>query len=216
MVVIVSATTAAVNAATVANLSRMRRRGTSGNGYRKSSKEQKRKEPPALLKEKFEEAWKKQEDRLSKLLTHEAKDEYDSFSCSDYSESKSVYRYENGKMSSSHYSNSDGGEIFCRFDELENCIKCNSTRRVFYPNSTQKEFEWTKEDGIKHFDRDGVEDTKIYFAIHHVEKKKEEQLKKFEDKPKLQKAAAKIATSKTFNDIAVSVAKTKFKKSQSK
>ncbi|HCU59170.1 MAG TPA: hypothetical protein DIC64_04225 [Alphaproteobacteria bacterium] len=216
MVVIISAATAAANAATVANLSRMRRRGTSGNGYQKSSKEQKRKEPPALLKEKFEEAWKKQEDRLSKLLTHEAKDEYDSFSCSDYSESKSVYRYENGKMSSSHYSNSDGGEIFCRFDELENCIECNSTKRVYYPNSKQKEFEWTEKGGIKHFDKDGVEDTKIYFAKQHVEKKKEEQLKKLEDKPKLQKAAAKIADSKAFNNIAVSVAKTKFKKSQGK
>ena len=70
MVNVIPTITIATNAMTISNLSRMKGRGSSGSGSGRLSKPKKTKEISALLKEKFEEAWNRQEKRLSKFKSN--------------------------------------------------------------------------------------------------------------------------------------------------
>ncbi|MBR1825175.1 MAG: hypothetical protein IJ770_01130 [Alphaproteobacteria bacterium] len=153
---------------TLANTSRMRR---NSGMYVRSPKQKpvKKKESPSFMKEKFEELWQEQENRLSSLEYHNVPAEHDSFSVPDYYESTSVWRYDNGKLAKKVYSSSDGDDQVTRYDDAENIIEDRDTRYVYYPNSQQKEFEYC--DGIvKHFAQDGRDDTAEYIVAHKIEK----------------------------------------------
>ena len=70
-----------------------------------------------------------------------------------------------------------------------------------------------KNEVIYHFTND-VEDTDAWLAKERIKAKKEKNMSKFEGKPKIiREVANKIASSKTFNDIAFKVALQKVKKS---
>ena len=165
--------TTVASALTTLNLTRMKGRGSSGyGGGGRHEIQTKRKEPSEFLKQKFNEAWNRQEKRLSKLKTKKIESKTWSQSTYDhYRTGEYVWCYENGQIAlcgsydEPHDSHSE------RYDELGNCIENDLDRCVYYPNSKQKEFEWNK-DGIKHFDENGVEDTKVYTTKQKVAAKR--------------------------------------------
>ena len=148
----------------------MKGRSSSGYGGGHHEIQTKRKEPSAFLKQKFNEAWNRQEKRLSKLKT-ELTDSWSTSAYYGYRSGEDIYCYENGQVAhrvsydQPHDSHSE------RYDELGNCIENDLDRCVYYPNSKQKEFEWNK-DGIKHFDENGIEDTKVYTTKQKVAAKR--------------------------------------------
>ena len=162
--------TTVASALTTLNLTRMKGRGSSGYGGGRHEIQTKRKEPSEFLKQKFNETWNRQMDRLLKLET-KLTDSWSQSTYYNYRTGEDVWRYENGQIAhrvsydEPHDSHSE------RYDELGNCIENDLDRCVYYPNSKQKEFEWNK-DGIKHFDKDGKEDTQLYLTKQKVAAKR--------------------------------------------
>lgn len=162
-------TVADLSALRVVNLSRMKRRSQRYNGTLTAKKEKEVK-VSALLKEKFAKAWNSQEERLSKLKRHRSEEESYDF--------KTVIRYENGNLAYISQSistgvSSDVTETY--FDDLENIIETEENKYTYYRDSKQKEFEFNKEDGtVKHFNKNGREDTKDYLAKQKILKKRME------------------------------------------
>lgn len=218
MVNITPTLTTAASALTTLNLTRMRRRGSSGYGGGSHSKQTKRKEPSKFLEQKFEEAWKRQKKKLSKLTTNLM----DSWSYSRYYNYRTgldVWSYENGKIAQRTSYNEPDYYHREEYDELGNCIRDDSDRWVYYPNSNQKEFEWNK-DGIKHFDKNGVEDTKLYITKQKIVAKRiayEKQTGKMLPKmSKVEKAVAIALKDKEKMTLVERILAEKFHKSKGK
>ena len=173
-------TITATNAATVANISAMKRRGSSGGSQFSKRKEIKRKEPSAFLKQKFEKAWKDQEERLSKLKIFYSKDDSYESNEGSFCERHNVYKYANGKPATIE-DVSIFGSSKCIYDESGNCIsekrydnddiETYSMQCVYYKGTNQKEFEWNNK-GILHFDRNGKEDTQLYKTKQKIASKR--------------------------------------------
>ena len=176
MVNVLPIVTATTNAMTI---SRMRGAGYGGSRPKKPKKT-KIKKPPVFLKEKFEEAWKIQEERLSKLETVFSKDESFCVKEGYASDIHRVYKYANGEKAKVQDKTTYDSSTYL-YDELGNCIlknRCDkdnletfSNRRVYYKGTKQKEFEWDSE-GIRHFDKDGKEDTQLYMTKQKVAAKR--------------------------------------------
>ena len=138
----------------------------------KNKKEKKNKnlnDKDVFLQEMFEQSWEQQEQRLSDLEINLRSKSGDSYCI------EKVYEYKNGqkaKYLEISYPDIDPNVHVERWDENGNCIQVNSRfRSTFYPNSAQKEFEFL--DGkVKHFDKDGNEDTKSYYLKKKIATKR--------------------------------------------
>lgn len=146
--------------------------------------------PPTLLRRKFYDAWYCQEQRLSKLKT--TREEFGDFS---KDEGYIEYKYENGVIAKYIHSTKEEHK-----DNMGNLIYKDISyssdqyyRAVYYHNSHQKEFEWTNK-GIKHFDKEGKEDTKSYYGKLKIAQKRIEAEKKegvtFKKMSKVEKAVS--------------------------
>ena len=151
-----------------------------------------------IMKQKFNEAWEKQEERLSKFKTELTDSwcysEYGPYSCGGHE-----YRYENGNLAEEmHYSDMENSRTVTRYDPEGNCVEKGSCKFVYYENSSQKEFEW-RDDGIKHFDKQGNDDTKKYYLKHQIATKRikaEGKGTTFSKMSKLEKAVAVLNVDK--------------------
>lgn len=130
----------------------------------------------AFLQEMFEKAWEQQEKRLSGLKIKLSRESYGHYG------SEVTYKYKNGqeaKFEACYCTDGETCEIIQRYDENGNCIK--SSRRegrnysdfksTFYPNSTQEEFRFLNGE-VKHFDKNGNEDTKTYYLRKKIAAKR--------------------------------------------
>ena len=89
--------TTVASALTTLNLTRMKGRGSLRYGGGRHEIQTKRKEPPAFLKQKFNEAWNRQEKRLSKLKT-ELTDSWSTSAYYGYRSGEYIYCYERKKL----------------------------------------------------------------------------------------------------------------------
>lgn len=204
------AVTTAANALTVSNLTHMQNKRLSGHARKKNTqpaKVAKPQKPHEVAVKKFEEAWQKQEERLSGLKL-ELVDAYEYNTISEYgwTVGQKTYNYPNGKTALVKDWDDPESEV-TRYDELGNVIEVTSTKRtynyddvyttshkcVYYPNSKQKEFEWDEE-GIRHFDSQGNDDSSLYFArLKIAVKRVREEIKSdktFKKMGKVEKAVA--------------------------
>lgn len=123
--------------------------------------------PHPLLKKKFAQSWNSQEERLKELEIKE----YNHFSDKKTGTGRIEYRYKSGQTAKVEITDKMGYSIE-RFDERGNQIETemdlsSSTsifRYTYYPNSNQKEFEYSDVCGIRHYNQDGIEDTERYLA----------------------------------------------------
>lgn len=134
--------------------------------------------PPALLEKRFNQAWERQKERLSKLI--KPRPDYFNGAC------KFIDKYENGvpveRSDSKRGRNiqDDMGNVIFHENQdssYDDAFYPSADYRcehyVYYPNSNQKEFEWTEE-GIKHFDKSGKENTKSYYGKLKIALKRRE------------------------------------------
>lgn len=204
----------AVNSMTISNLARARMnapRPQKPHKKEKTSKKVVKKTNvviPELLKEKFEEAWKKQEESLSGIQTT-CIDSYSYNTISEYgwTTGEKKHAYADGTIARIE-SWDDPERDISRYDRLGNLVETISYKRsavnyddidktsskyVYYPNSKQKQFEWTTE-GIKHFDKDGNEDTNTFLTKQKIATKRiKEEVKTgktFKKMGKIEKAVA--------------------------
>ena len=146
-------------------------RGRSGKNHLTSVEKAKEKKIPLIMKEKFEEAWKRQEDEISKhnitLKDEWSYTEYEHYRCGGWEKV-----YDDGKIAEEcSYSESCNDKTIRRYDRLGNCVQKGSSKYTYYKGTNKKEFEWTK-DGIKHFDKEGNDNTDKYYKIHQIASKR--------------------------------------------
>jgi len=129
---------------------------------------------PELLREKFKKAWYEQDEHLSKLKEHvKGEDEIEYDGLTEQQITKRELCYENGITSQETTWMGNAMHEKIRYDERGHEIfygnpeGCHSA--VFYPDSDQREFDWS-ESGIKHFDKNGKEDTEEYLLGLKIEK----------------------------------------------
>lgn len=178
----------AINSMTMSNLARARSQRLSERmsadptpaKAKKAEKKAKPKEIPEILKNKFEEAWKRQEDRLSGLETKLTDTwHYDTIREYGWTTGQTTYSYSSGKPAKIVSWDDPERTVKC-FDESGNCVSRSevsrdheekTTRYVYYPNSDRVEFV---DDGISvlHYDTNGKEDTKQYYAKHKIATKR--------------------------------------------
>lgn len=182
----------AVNSVTISNMARMRMNSPHPNKPKKTEKKQKKVEKkapviiPEILKKKFEEAWQKQEDNLSALKTT-CSDSYSYNTIAEYgwTTGEKTYTYSDGSIACREHWDDPERDV-SRYDQLGNLVEETSYKRsaydyddiektsvkyVYYPNSKQKQFQWDQ-NGIKHFDKDGNEDTKTFLTKQKIATKR--------------------------------------------
>ena len=86
--------------------------------------------------------------------------------------------YENGSQYYSNFKDQKNGRTIIRDKDT----KGQKVTSISYPDSDKIEFlsTWnpkTNQETVKHFNQDGLEDTKVYLAEEYVKMKKEQQLK---------------------------------------
>lgn len=157
------------------------------------------KEPPLIMKEKFEEAWKRQEEEISKhnitLKDKWSYTEYGGYCCGGHEKV-----YDDGKIAERYsYSESSNDEMLTRYDRLGNCVQSGHKKYTYYEGTKLKEFEWTR-DGIRHFDKEGNDNTDKYFRIHQITSKRikaeKEEKTVYPKMSKLEKAIAVMNVNK--------------------
>lgn len=150
-------------------------------------------EVPKIMEKKFEEAWKRQEEEIAKTPSHIERrwtfDKFDTSSLAGW-----VRKFDNGNMADMvEYDRWDNIKSILRYDADGNTIQINNTRYVYYKGTNVKEFEWTQSGGIKHFDKDGKENTAKYYRIHQIASKRVKAEKKGEVLKKMSKLEKAVA-----------------------
>lgn len=156
-------------------------------------------EVPKIMEKKFEEAWKRQEEELAKVPSHIEHqwsfDKYDPLSLGGW-----IKKFNNGENAEMVEYNRQGEiKSILRYDADGNIIQNNYTRYVYYKGTNVKEFEWTQSGGIKHFDKNGKENTDKYYKIHQIASKRVKAEKKgevFKKMSKVEKAVAMMNVNK--------------------
>lgn len=202
----------AMNTAALSGMSgKTRARRSRNDEQRSTSSDEKKivKTKHAILKEKFEQAWNAQEERLSKFEVERSKFlSYDTATEYGWSTGEGYYVYPNGETARFEKWN-DPERLSKRFDELGNCIeytyqepthetkdstKTTFTKTVYYEGTNQKAFESSLK-GIRHFDRNGRDDTRAYVARQLIAAKRiREEIKTGEILPKMGKMEKAVAT----------------------
>lgn len=151
----------------------------------------------AFLKKEFDKAWDSQRERLSKVeQVLRSKSEYMCRDCY-----KEIYEYKNGQISKEVFVTPEYSINDLMYDERGNCVynSDNWYSCTYYPDSDKKEFE-RHGDEIKHFDKDGKEDTQTYYLRKKIASKRlDEEEKtgvKFKKASKLEKAISKALVDK--------------------
>ncbi len=132
-----------------------------------------------LLKQKFEEAWNMQMERLSKFGRKLVLDTTDS----DEALKEKRFEYENGVIAEDEeWNKSRDAEYYDTahnhhlYDEKGRCILDEKLfQKVYYPDSNQVEFYWD-DNSFKHFTKSGKEDTEEYYATQKVRQLEKQQL----------------------------------------
>ena len=126
---------------------------------------------PAILKHKFIKSWTSQNKRLSALKINLTDSwQYDTIQEYGFTTGRKEYHYENGDIARIDEWDGDDRST-TRYDERKNCIEDSFGRYTYYPDTNVLEFSYTKE-GIKHFNKQGKEDTERYYAKLEMARKR--------------------------------------------